>query len=145
MCRSESGWRLVARCCGLRLGAFAAVLCGTAAIAIVLLSRSVPLVIVSGGLLGMAQMGMVPIGSVCCLELAGPTGHAVWWARFTVGYTLGVTAGTFIMGAMFSAGWDYIDGFWMAGCFNVVALVCVGAVLFMRASASTSGQGEAAC
>ena len=122
----------LAKCVGLRRAAAASVLFGTAAVAIVLLTRDVTLVIVSGGLLGMAQMGMVPIGSLCCLELAGPSGHAVWWGRFTATYTLGVTAGTLMMGAMFGAGLSYIDGFWMAAGFNAVSVVLAVVVVGMR-------------
>ena len=119
---------------GLRIGAMLSVLLGVVAIAIVLVTRDVSWVIASGCLLGMAQMGTVPIGSVCCLELAGPTGHAAWWARFTAGYTLGVTIGTLIMGAILSAGLGYIDGFWMAAGFSIVSLALLVLVIFIRVS-----------
>ena len=122
----------LAKFVGLRKAAIASVLFGTAAIVIVLLTRDVTLVIVSAALLGMAQNGMMPIGAVCCLELAGPSGHAVWWGRFSAMYTLGVTIGALTMGAMFAAGLDYIDGFWMAACFNAVSLLLAIVVNCMR-------------
>jgi len=127
-----AGGPVLARVAGLRKAAVASVCFGSAAIAIALLSRNVTLVIVSGGLLGMAQMGMVPIGSLCCLELAGPTGHACWWGRFTATYTLGVCLGTLAMGAMFHAGLGYLDGFWMAAGFNALSLLLAITATWMR-------------
>jgi hypothetical protein len=88
----------------------------------------------------MAQMGMIAIGSVCCLELAGPTRHAVWWGRFAAGLSLGVTVGTLIMGAMFSAGLGYIDGFWMAAGFGTVSLAIIVLVLFIRVCPAEQSQ-----
>lgn len=124
----------VARFMGLRVAAAISILLGTVAIVIVLVTQDVSWVIVSGCLMGMGQMGMVPIGSVCCLELAGPTGHAAWWARFTAGYTFGITAGTLIVGAMLSAGLGYIEGFWMAAGFSIVSLILIVLVIFIRVS-----------
>ncbi|MDG1838818.1 MAG: YbfB/YjiJ family MFS transporter [Phycisphaerales bacterium] len=130
----------VAKFVGLRIGAMLSVLLGVVAIAIVLVTQNVSWVIVSGCLLGMAQMGTVPIASVCCLELAGPTGHAAWWARFTAGYTLGVTIGTLIMGAMLSAGFGYIDGFWMAAGFSVVSLALLVLVICIHVNSEDQCQ-----
>lgn len=125
---------MLARKIGLRIGAMVSIILGITAIAIVLVTKDVALVVASGCLLGMAQMGIIAIGSVCCLEFAGPTGHAVWWGRFAAGLSLGVTAGTLIMGAMLSAGFGFIDGFKMASGFGVVSLILIVLVIFIRVS-----------
>jgi predicted MFS family arabinose efflux permease len=132
---------VLARVVGLRIGAVLSNLLGITAIVIVLVTRDVSWVIVSGCLLGMAQMGMIAIGSVCCLEFAGPTGHAVWWGRFAAGLSLGLIAGTLIMGALLSAGLGYIDGFRMAAVFSIVSVAILGLVLFIHMSPAEQCQG----
>lgn len=116
---------------GLRLAGFVAALIGGVAIAIVLLSTNLILIISSAALLGMAQMGLVAIGSNCVREIAGAAGHTRWWSILTIGFTSGIVVGTVAMGGMFQAGLGYIDGFWMAGGVSVLAIACWLAFLFM--------------
>lgn len=116
---------LLARVAGLRLGAIVSAIIGIIGILTVLLTKDVMLVIVSGGLIGMAQNGLVPIGSNCCLAIAGPSGHAKWWSIMSVGFTLGVVVGTLAMGVLFHAGWGYLEGFKLAAGVSVLSLICL--------------------
>lgn len=101
-----------------RLGTWLALIVSTAvglvAVAVVLLTENVAWVIVSGGLLGMSQMGVASITAHRVLEIAGPANHTRWWARVTVGFNIGQAGGALAMGAMLHAGWSYAAGFWMA-------------------------------
>lgn len=118
---------------GLRIAAVVSTLIGGAAIAIVLLTDNITMVISSGALMGMAQMGLVAIGSNCCLEIAGPAGHTRWWSVLSAGFTGGVITGTLVMGALFQAGLGYIDGFWMAAVMSVLSItLCIAFALFPR-------------
>jgi MFS family permease len=124
---------VLAQYAGLRIAAVVSTLIGGAAITMVLLTDNITLVICSGALMGMAQMGLVPIGSNCCIEIAGPAGHTRWWSVLSAGFTSGVIVGTLAIGALFQAGFGYIHGFWMAAAMSVLSIVfCIAFALLPR-------------
>lgn len=114
----------------LRLGTWAALVLSTVlaltAVALVLLTTDVGWVVASGGLLGMAQMGIASITSHRVIELAGPAGHTRWWGTMTVGFNVGQAGGALAMGSMLHIHWGYLAGFGMAAiCLTVSAVLAL--------------------
>lgn len=115
-----------------RLGTWAALILSTAlalaAVVLVLVTQQIGWVVASGGMLGMAQMGIASITSHRVIELAGPAGHSRWWGRMTVGFNMGQAGGALAMGAMLHVHWGYLAGFWMAAIALIVSTVLVSFV-----------------
>ena len=126
---------LIARFAGLRTATVVSAALGAMAITMVLAWESVPLVIASGVIMGTAQMGMVPVCSNCCLELAGPTGHTRWWSILSVGFTLGISIGTLGIGAMFHAGWGYRAAFEVAAIASAASITLMITFWFLSQAA----------
>ena len=123
------GW--LARVIGSRWALIASILCGLAAVGMVLSTPSLWFVVASGALLGAGQMGIAAGTTHYALELVGPAHHTAWWGRLTIGFNIGQASGALCMGAMLHAKLGYLAGFWMAaGSFAASAIL----LFFVRPS-----------
>ncbi|HBZ97345.1 MAG TPA: hypothetical protein DEO57_05820 [Phycisphaerales bacterium] len=123
------GW--LARVVGSRWALITSVLCGLAAVGLVLSTASLWFVVASGALLGAGQMGIAAGTTHYALQLVGPARHTAWWGRLTIGFNIGQAAGALGMGAMLHAKLGYLAGFWMgAGSFAASAIL----LFFVRPS-----------
>lgn len=109
---------LIARLLGRYLSLVMCMGIGLAAPLMVVFTTSVWVVVASGFVLGIAQMGYASVVTHRVLILAGPGGHIKWWGRLTIVFNISMAAAAFAMGYMIHLGWGYLAGFWMAaGCF----------------------------
>ena len=126
---------LAARAIGSRWALIASVLCGLAAVGIVLSTRSLWFVVASGAILGAGQMGIAACTTHYAMELVGPARHTAWWGRLTIGFNIGQASGALGMGAMLSVGLGYLAGFWMAA-----TAFALSAILLFFVRPSTQGR-----
>lgn len=101
-----------------------AILLGLLAVLTVVMTDNVLLVVISGGVLGLSQMGLGAVNSHRTLQLAGTKAQASWWGYMTVGYNIGQAGGAFAMGWMIHISLGYIAGFWMGViCFSLALII----------------------
>ena len=116
---------------GTRWALLSSILTGLLAVGIVLTTQSIWPVVLSGALLGAAQMGAVSLTAHFTLDLVGPSRHTQWWGRMVTGFNIGLALGSVAMGAMIHIKWGFLAGFWMGGgCFVLSALL----TLFIKSS-----------
>ena len=96
---------------------------GAAAVAMILLSGSVALVSASAVLIGFFLMQCVALTSVRTSEIAGPERHPRWWGILTLGFGLGLAAGSYGFSGLLSLGLDYLDTFRIAQGILILALL----------------------
>ena len=118
---------MLIRLFGTRLSLCISYIIGVTAIAMVLLSDSIIIVASSSFLIGVFLSGSAGLSSIRTLEAVGLSRHPHFWGFMTLGFGVGMAAGSYVMSVLLSLGFNYIDLFKIA---QIIVIFALGLIIF---------------